>query len=631
MEINTALAQIAPEKRFFCFAESSTTDATTSQADLDALASLKQRLIQAGETIHRYQQVDELLAIIEREMRQRLDRAYPPGRKVTPTHYSYHQAAQEIIEEKIRQFVDRVSYLQQLEDFVRDDGRPNYLGIHAVAGTGKSALVANFIKNWTNPDIPIVAHFMTMGGDSQEVNGIMANLGEQLHQLGIIDAALAADPLQLRGELANALHRCGRRLIMIIDALDEIYENGRDLSWLPCSLPPQVRMIITTRPGDSWQRLQRFPYLRELALNALEDREVEQIIEHYNRRDQLELSGSDRELLRQRSAGNPLYLKVALDEISASGIAVGQLALSVQALFAQILQRLQHKYGDELLNRYLGLIAAGRSGLPEKELKEMLGVGDDIVLSLTKALSNFVISRRGLLNFFHPEFERNIMMRIGKRQMRNFHQIQADYFIDKGYAYARALENLPYQLQQGERYEHLLKLLTDLEFLEAKTNAGMVNDLSRDFDFALHSFSVAIPETVTVSHRSGAMVNRSTIQRLGRTLDMNLAFIRRHPQCLLQMMWNYGYWYDAPAAARHYDRTASDDAPWEQQRSEHYRLLENWRECQEGSQEFAWLQAIHPLPETYRFPAIERAARPRSKRLPGGFQPGRQPIGFGRL
>lgn len=603
MEIDRALKTVDKQNRFFCFGDFQG-EGRENEADVASLQSLKERLRKSGETIYVCRDVAELLAIISRELANRLDRQFPPGQKVEPIAYTYEQGLSEIVEEKIRQFVDRVTYLQQLEDFALASEKPNYLGIYALAGNGKSALVARFIKNWAHPDIPIVAHFMSMGGDAKDVTGIMTNIGERLQRLGIIKNSLEADPLALSRQIQNALQETKQRMVLIIDGLDEIHESGRNLSWLPRVLPAHIRVVLTTRPVETWDTLQTYPHLRPLELPSLNDKEVDEIINAYSQRYKLNLSADDGESLRKRAAGNPLYLKVALDEICTAGVAVGQLALSVQSLFDQILKRLQARYGEEIVHRYLGLIAAGRVGLTENELQELLNVGSELV-SLNKALSNFIITRRGFLDFFHPEFERNIMIRMGKSGMRNYHGALAAYFAQKGYGYARALEELPYQLQESENYAQLLRVLTDMEFLEAKCNAGMITGLNQDFDYALYSLVVPVPQDIKVTAASGTEIGRETIRLLSRALAINIQFLRSHPASLFQMLWNYGYWYDCPQAAKHYQTTAQTaQLPWLRKQEKFYALVESWRRVKEGKKGFVWLKSLHPLPVLLDFPLI---------------------------
>ena len=66
--------------------------------------------------------------------------------------------------------------------------------------------------------------------------------------LDIIEPPLEVRPVELRDQVRRALQNTGRHLVLAIDGLDEIEEAERQLTWLPRTLPANVRVIATTRP-----------------------------------------------------------------------------------------------------------------------------------------------------------------------------------------------------------------------------------------------------------------------------------------------------------------------------------------------------------------------------------------------
>jgi WD40 repeat protein len=669
MEFRQAMATMPRERRFFCLGDIKSYGtaelASESQEDIQAVEKLKQELITRGETVYTYSNFNELLTIIERELENRIDHDYDPARKVPPEIYTRKAALASVVAEKQRGFVGREQYVAALNDFAVKDSAPSYLAIHAVAGTGKSSLLARFLELWrqNHADVPVLAHYLGMGGDSREVNGILASLGEQLQELGTIEGELDSDPAHMRMQVRKALESYTGKLVVVLDGLDEVAEAGQNLMWLPPNLPTNIRMIVSARPGQALERLSTYPACQTLALPPLSDAEIAEIVRGYNETHKLRLSEQDQLLLQKRAAGNPLFLKVALDEILSSGMAVGQLASTIEALFDQILTRLKKTYGAEILEDYLGFIAAGRMGVAEAELRELLvwqgsklspeflrkvnqtldrfvapiekleqeygsetvsdylgfvacsrcgvpedemrnllaapktsKVSDDFLAKVHKALDNFVIVRGGLLTFFHPEFERSIQMWLGKSRMRHYHRRFSDYLRDKGYTYPRTLSELPYQEQWGERYEDLLRLLSDLEFLEKKCTAGMANQLSEDFQRALHEGAVAVPATLRVA-RGNTMVSRDTLRLLDKAFTHSLPFVRSHPDLLFQTLWNYAYWYDCEEAARHYQPLGESQGmpPWQRSGDKVAKLLQEWRKQKEANPGFCWLESRRPL------------------------------------
>ena len=592
MEIRQAMATIPQANCLYFLAAESLLDqefaASQKPEDLAAILRLRQEIQAQGTNVYEYASSQQLRQILSAMLVEMTDRDYPPDSQAQFVEYTRSQAVDETIAQKMRGFVGRDRYLQQITTFAQGAGSDNYLALVAMAGTGKSALLAKFINDWRQQEqaTPLLCHFMSMGGDSRRLHGMMLHFAEQLQNLGLLALPLSQDPVELRTQIRQTLEQSEQPLILAIDGLDEIETSAKELTWLSRNFPQHLRVMVTTRPVPPWEIMRSYQRLAIVELPPLRQPEIMEIIANYDRDHSLRLSDGDKELLQQRAAGNPLYLKVALEEIISTGIAVGQLANSIDSLFEQILQRLKHQYGAIMIDDYLGLIAASRSGLTESELLEILSgnsaaadLADDVLAAATNALDNFIVERGGLLNFFHPEFERSLKERLGRGGMRRYHQRLADYFISKGRDYSRGLYEICYQQQWAESYSALLATLTDMDFLRAKSEAGMVDDLLDDFERALENTAVPLPPALSVSSASGITVNRKTLSLLGQAIKLDLQFLRQQPQYLLQSLWNHCYWYDAPETEAHYRPLAEgESAPW-QAADPIYPLLESWRQA----------------------------------------------------
>jgi WD40 repeat protein len=149
---------------------------------------------------------------------------------------------------------------------------------------------------------------------------------------------------------------------------------------------------------------------------------------------------------------------------------------------------------------------------------------------------------------------------------------------------------LPLWLTEGERWDDLETLLTDLAYLEARNAAGELADLIDDIARGV----AALP---------GERPQQPNLKLLLEALRRDADFIARHaldyPQGLFQCLWNNGWWYDCPDAAAYYDPPSGGSPdeilPWSRQGAKLCALLERWRrEREHAAPGFFWVRAQRP-------------------------------------
>ncbi|WP_372368853.1 DUF4062 domain-containing protein [Candidatus Uabimicrobium sp. HlEnr_7] len=589
MEIHHSQNTIDENKRFYLLENQERDDVNESAEDLQSIKKLKQTLRDQNEQVFSYESSKTILETIENELEKRLERDYP--QKMNFQVSSMSESREDIINEKVKGFVGREQYLKELRTFSQNETKQNYMCVRAVAGTGKSALLAYFIQELRQKNIPVIWHYMSMGGtNTAQTNKILESLAEQLQELQILNHDI--DENDLRGSITNALEKSKNKIIVCIDGLDEAQGKALELHWLPRNLPKNIRVVLTTRPVNPWPKISQISNLKTTELPPLEENEIESLIDYYQDNHNCELDHADKLVLKKRAAGSPLFLKVAFDEMLSSGMAVGQLAQSVDKLFEQVLERLENKYGQDLIEKYLGSIAASRSGLSESELEEVLfyessqqSVSGDLTLIIQKSLANFITRRNHLFTFFHPEFERTVKMRLGKVKLRHYHQFLAKYLQSKGFEYERTQYELPYQLQWGERYSSLVELLSNVNFLEHKAN--MMEDLAQDFQRILFEKSVPVPRELKVKNCFLFNSDLTLISDLYRIVQLYLPFLRRNPQTLFQTAWNLGYWTEKNSSI--------------------HLFVEAWRQKKE-QEKHIWIRSLKP-PQNLLHSPLEKNLR----------------------
>ncbi len=108
------------------------------------------------------------------------------------------------------------------------------------------------------------------------------------------------------------------------------------------------------------------------------------------------------------------------------------------------------------------------------------------------------------------------------------------------------LRHLPDDFVKLKEFDRLYSLLTDIFFLEAKTQAVSVFDLATDSTGAL--------EVISDDHP-----HHKILRLLDEAIRRDIHFIARHAndysQALFQCLWNSCWWYDYQEAVEHYEKS----------------------------------------------------------------------------
>ncbi|MFO1001166.1 MAG: DUF4062 domain-containing protein [Planctomycetaceae bacterium] len=343
----------------------------------------------------------------------------------------------------------------------------------------------------------------------------------------------------------------------------------------------------------------------------------------------------------------PLYLRVLFEEARQwySWHQPPVPAQTVNELLMQVLERLRlpERHGP-LVAPALSCLVAAKYGLSENELLEILfrdreyksefmqsafhklpEGADRVPIAIWSGLRHDLapyLTERGapgsvVLQFFHRQVAnavRGLFTRNSEQKARRHRQLIL-YFARQHWwleprseqrkrmsppysarpVNVRKVTELPEHLIQFVRSEQLgnsefdtacrwlEKTFQNIEFLEAKNEAGRVFELAEDFSRAVPAIPDSRPE-----HR--------VLRLLEEALRRDIHFIDRHssdyPQGLFQCLWNSCWWYDCPVAAVHYH---SEQSPGAGEGLCLYRLLESWQTRKQSSiPEIQWVRAVRP-------------------------------------
>jgi WD40 repeat protein len=483
-------------------------------------------------------------------------------------------------------------------------------------GSGTSTVMAGLAEdlqqrmgNDKQEKLLVIPHFAGASPASTELRDLLARVVEMLGDAYNQKYETGVELRELIATFQEALEAVpeDKEMVLIIDAINQFTErNGtHELHWIPHKLPENVKVVlstihsgeVTTIPAERAQLLgynrvevepltlaERKIILREvpaIAAKTLSDRHID-------------------DLLRINASKNPLFLRVALEELRGYGThdtleeqieayqSSGKSETPLRAIFAQVFKRLEEQFDSEedsfLTREVLSLLGAARRGLTEDELDDLTtehsNSGD--LLFLLRHLRPYLMRRGPIITFFHDALFDAVHHHYyhSEEQQQKYHQRLADYFghkdqMDFNHGYesenrepnVRKVDELPYHLLKLRQPHKLAKHLKELSFVEAKAVSGLVIDLAQDYRDALKQLDPKSDDSYLLNV-------------LSRAIDHEIGFLIRHPELIFQVCWNRGWWYDAPEVAKYAD--ISDAAPegyrppWKRLRIKASDILNMW-------------------------------------------------------
>ena len=442
------------------------------EPDAAKLEALKERIRTSGFPVHeQVPDVETLGRLVHDDLLRVIDRRYPVH--LGPTPLERERAAHEAFAASRRQaYVEDPAAMRALDEHVAGDGP--LLVVVGEAGAGKSALLAHWCARYQlqHPGGFVIAHYVSASSANAGHVGLMRRVIAEIRERYQFTDALPDTPQQIEEQFPSWLARVrAARLVLVLDALDQLPDDAARLAWLPPHLPPQVRLIVSTLAGPTLEVLQRHGW-PALAVQPLGMEAREELIGRYLSEYRKALS--DEQLQRVSAApqcANPLFLRTLLEEMRVFGsfeeldarLEYYLAARDPAELFGRLLERMEGDYGADQLRDLATLIWAARWGLAESELLEITGLIRLHLSTVLVALEYHLLRRGGLLTFSHEHLRRAVETRYLAQpaQRTAAHLRLADYFEPQPATWRRATE-LPWQLERAAAWERLRDCLANL-------------------------------------------------------------------------------------------------------------------------------------------------------------------------
>lgn len=513
-----------------------------------------------------------------------------------------------------RLFVGRTAALKTVADYLASDERTP-LAVFGPSGSGKSAFLAEAAEKarLSYPPDSIITRFIGATPDSTNGRLLLEGICHEIAQLCSQPLIAAGTEFrELIREFSRLLDLSSQtgRLLVVIDALDQLSdaENARALLWLPDELPANVKIIVSALPGDCARALERrLLDIKRLALEPMVASEGAALLDSWLAEAGRTLQPDQRSMVLDRFAveGRPLFLKLAFDYAlhwpsykAAETIALGtDIAGLLNGLFDRLSADSNH--GPTIVSRSLGFLAAAKNGLSEDELLDILSrdqavyadfierahheppekrlpvvVWSRLYFDLESHLAERTADGASLFTFYHRQFAEAAHARFlaGEAGVER-HGGLAGYFtglplyMEKGPEAAphlRKLAELPFQQIHGGLWKDIPGTLADFGFLQAKVEAGYLDDAIGDFETLKREFPV--PESPS---KDSFRELRTLLTAFSSAFNQEFHFFRDSPRTTAQQLYSNLYAhvaFDGPVGAvlkTYYERGGDrDDRPW---------------------------------------------------------------------
>ncbi|SES81090.1 Chromosomal replication initiation ATPase DnaA [Natronincola peptidivorans] len=376
------------------------------------------------------------------------------------------------------------------------------------SGLGKTALLANWAGEYqeNHPETLVVQYYGGAASEMTDIDVMLYILQQIKEKTTDFQVEIPTDPQELRIRFHDLLQSVKKKVVIIIDALNQLDSKAQELNWVPEKLPGNMKLIISTIDNGIIKEIRERKWLeypikplskqqmKEMIIDFLKlhgksitQQQIEEIVDFQGEVEEKKVSFLSR-FSQRKSYGNinnPLFLKTFLIELLLTGrydnlqekINHYLSAADLEALFHKVLERMEEDFGSQLIGFLLGSICFSRNGLSEEELKHLAHQEGIKYLDIVDCLHglDFHLMKKGqLLDFFHDYIRQSVVKKYFSQegQEEACRRRLVDFF-SQGTVLSRQAEEVPYQYYQLKDWEALEKTVLQQEIFQELSHHHM--------------------------------------------------------------------------------------------------------------------------------------------------------------
>ncbi len=223
-------------------------DDDTADAETQRLHAYQERIRSADATVATFRDpaslgemiYDDLIGIIKRDFQD----AAPPS--PLDEERARHEA---FSLSRRRAYIPNATALHRLDEHAEGEGSP--LIVYAESGSGKSSLFAYWADRYRrrNPEVHLIEHYVGIGATATDRYGVIRHFCMEIAARFGRTEEIPSEPQELDrafgiwlGYADDELAKRDERLVLILDGLNQLQEQGEQLRWIPDVIAPRIRL-----------------------------------------------------------------------------------------------------------------------------------------------------------------------------------------------------------------------------------------------------------------------------------------------------------------------------------------------------------------------------------------------------
>lgn len=442
------------------------------------LEKLKERILQSGAPVQIFHSKEELLKLTLEYFRRVIDEAFPSEdikarlKRERSLHDAYAQG-------RLRGYQENPGAMQSVQAYLEGGGPP--LVITGPSGSGKTSLLACG-SSWcrtTSPDSFIITHYIGAPRAGTNHLAILRRIISEIYQRYEPEKKVPSDPARIVKEFPYALgYLTDTRLVLVIAGLERLDEQSRDLSWLPGYFHPNIRVIVSVNDEDMEEVLSE----RRWNVMALTGPSYDDTLNLLSR-----LFGGNNNRDDRKNGSVPHDAPPRLFDVT-NGLGEGEhkngtgesgdgnhleyheyLHADPTQRMMLALQQCENRYGREVVEDILPLLAASRRGLVWQEFASMVReqhANRQILFSLLSCLPPYMTPAINDPLAIHDSELLAAIRRHYSPMLPQAHRRIARYFMKQQSTTVRMVDELPWQLEQLKDWKGLKECISSPDAFE---------------------------------------------------------------------------------------------------------------------------------------------------------------------